>query len=160
MIGVAETLLDKYQRMLALRQAHARGEPVDTAAVRALAHDYPGALRELDRIPLDELEARVRGLAHGDAPPWAEPMVAHHRWLAAALRVRRVAGRDRDRDRAAVAWAAEAPLLGGAPEDLDFLLDPPEGRLSGWVVARLAKARDEPPSAVREAIFGHLKGGW
>lgn len=54
-------LARKYRALLALRAA---GEPA--RALRTLAAEFPGALRELDELPTAELERRVEELS-GDA---------------------------------------------------------------------------------------------
>lgn len=58
-------LRDKYQRMLVLRQQAPGSE--GRAAMRALAEEFPGALRELDELPTYEIVRRVDELV-GDAP--------------------------------------------------------------------------------------------
>jgi hypothetical protein len=64
--GVAVSrLTDKYAELLALRDAHARGEdPPDLRErLRALASRYPGALRELDRLPREAIVGKLEVLA-------------------------------------------------------------------------------------------------
>jgi len=59
-----------------------------------LASAFPGALRELDRLPLAQIEARMRALADvlatARAPEaWMELQSAYHGFMRAALRIRR-----------------------------------------------------------------------
>ena len=63
-------LRDKYEQMLCLRQLHARAkqdpefvEPDPRSAMAALARDYPGALREIDELPIEDIERRIAELA-------------------------------------------------------------------------------------------------
>ena len=87
----ARPLLLKYEEMLRLRREQSAGAGGDpTLALRALARAFPGALRELDAIPLDELERRAVHLAWvlsdaGAAEPWVEPMFRYHEILRGEL---------------------------------------------------------------------------
>lgn len=164
---VRAALRDKYQRMLALREADRSGVAHDEDALRELAARYPGALRELDRAPLDVLRERIGVLdptSDGALPDWAEPTLALHLALGWALDVRRAAGADRDRARASPVFAERADLLGFKPADLETLMNPPDGRLSRWLVGRLAQARGVTVVEVERRLFGHLEGhlrrGW
>jgi hypothetical protein len=84
-------LVRKYETILALRDARAAGGGVASrAALRAFAGEFPGALRELDRLPralieerLDTLDAVVRCAVA--AAPWVDWMCAWHEHLRAAL---------------------------------------------------------------------------
>lgn len=161
---VRAALRDKYQRMLALRRAAQAGAPKDPHALRALAERYPGALRELDRAPLEALSARLEQLAHEGLPGWAEPTVAFHLQLRWALEVRRAGGADRNRAEALPAFARQADLLGFAPGELETLMNPPGGRLSRWLLTRIATQRGMALPDLERLLFGHLVGhlqpGW
>ena len=88
-----EELLDlahKYETLLAWRRAHAAsGAHAERAELRALARAFPGALRELDSVPLEVIAARAAQLiaaAHGgDRAPWMHWMVAYHAIMRDAL---------------------------------------------------------------------------
>lgn len=153
-------LLDKYTRLLALRRAHARGEPVDASSVRALAQTCPGALFELDRAPLATLEARLDALRDGALPEWAEVSHGYHEVMVIALAVRRAAGRDRDAARAAVALAGSNGHWALGPHHLKSLMNPPEGKLSVWAVSHLSEVMGLPTDEVRRRLYGHLMGRW
>lgn len=58
----AEQLEGKYRELLDLR-VRASSAP-DRARLRALAAQFPGALRELDELPRHEIERRIDELAH------------------------------------------------------------------------------------------------
>lgn len=143
-------LLAKYEEMHAMRRAHAAGLEADDAParMRALAERFPGALREIDRLPMPEIELRIAQLRAGERPGWARTLVAYHGWMRVALRIKRARPRDADA-RVVREWlatvhrpAADEPSL----EDLDdaaviAILRPPEGRLSRWVLGRIARDR-------------------
>jgi hypothetical protein len=164
---VRAALRDKYQRMLALRAAEEAGEARDGLAIRALAAYYPGALRELDRAPLQILRGRLALLESPvtDAlPDWAEPTLTWHRQLRWALEVRRAAGSDRCRDRARPVFAREHDHLGFRLAELETLMNPPGGRLSRWLLSRMASERGMATADLERLLVGHLMGhlspGW
>lgn len=131
------SLTEKYQRLVALRRAPPSAEP-PTEAMRALAARWPGALRELDRLPIEALEARLAALAAADpeAPPrWVLRDDAWHRTMAAALRARALLRGARHPDPARCEAIAKA-LDPDAPDPafVSAVAAPPAGRL-GWVVA-------------------------
>lgn len=150
-------LARKYRALAALREAHARGEPTaDRATLRALAGEFPGALRELDRLPLEVIRARAAALEAaargGVVEPWMAWLDAWHRILVAALAVR--AGHDRGAavdDARAEAIALDASARAGIEVDARFVraaIAPPGGRV---VVAARAEI---------EARFGADAARW
>ncbi len=155
---VRAALLDKYRRMIALRRAELARSARDAIAIRELATRYPGALRELDRAPLEILEARCASLERGPMPSWAEPTWTWHRQLRWALAVRRAAGAERDRERARAIFEGDAEALGFTPSELETLMNPPDGRLSRWLVRRLAGLRGASAVDLEALLFGHLVG--
>jgi hypothetical protein len=96
--GVVSRLTHKYTEILALRDAHARGEdPPDVKErMRALASRCPGALRELDRLPreaiVDKLAALERVTDASSIVPWMVAIDRYHRWLRVGLRRRSALG--------------------------------------------------------------------
>ena len=69
-------LRDKYEQMLRLRQLHARAkteldfiEPDPRPAMAALARLYPGALREIDELPVELITARIEELTVAEREP-------------------------------------------------------------------------------------------
>jgi hypothetical protein len=162
-------LLDKYQAMHALRVATHAAPP--RAELLALASAFPGALRELDRLPLALIEARMRALADvlatARAPEaWMELQSAYHGFMRAALRIRRqlLAQPDLPLDDAPACLVAiaYAPDLGEPPaarfdgEALRVLAKPPRGRLNPWVISQVASDWGVDPSAVQAALLGSL----
>ncbi len=85
-----DLLADKYATLADLRRRHAEGETSPTdGSLRKLARAFPGALRELDRLPLAEIDAResaLRDAARGGLlAPWMAWLHGYHGSLRAAL---------------------------------------------------------------------------
>jgi hypothetical protein len=143
-------LREKYVEMLRLRRdASAGGSSDPRAAMRVLAARFPGALRELDELPLDEIEGRVsvleRALRSEEPPPaWAAAFIDFHALWRAALRVRRLC-RGRDRDEAIALLRREYVAVAPEPDldavlvHLDAILRPTGGRINGWVHAEVER---------------------
>ncbi len=127
-------LREKYATLEALRvarRAHTPGSrsEVPREALRALAARFPGALRELERLPLALITARhaelaevARGLA--PEPLWAEAQRRYHRTLRRALAVNRAAPRRS-----------------------------PAGRLGLWAVQQVAESLEIELGACRALLF-------
>ena len=95
--AVVSRLTHKYSEILALRDAHARGEdPPDVKQrLRALASRFPGSLRELDRLPREAIVEKLAQLARvegGSLAPWMIAIDRYHRWLRVGLRRRSALG--------------------------------------------------------------------
>jgi hypothetical protein len=89
-------LLHKYKTMLNLRSADSATLPERDrlAAVRALAKEFPGSLRELDGWTLSQIRARVAALENvcANAPPpepWMLAQDAFHKAIIDLLQQRR-----------------------------------------------------------------------
>jgi hypothetical protein len=94
-------LARKYQVLTALREAReaavAQGLtefPDDEKlprreAMKALAAEFPGSLRELDESTAGELRDRREALARGERSPWMDAAVLFHWALREALQLRR-----------------------------------------------------------------------
>lgn len=156
-------LRDKYVAMLAMRVEHEAGAGGDPRErMRALAARFPGALREIDELPLATIEARIAELdevlrTEREAPPWALGLADYHAWMRAALAIRREAGVERDRDRA-LAWIEAQPAAGTPSreelrEALDAMLRPPDGRLNRWLFERLAQREGVSCEAIEARLF-------
>jgi transcriptional regulator of acetoin/glycerol metabolism len=152
-------LRDKYEQMLRLRQLHARAkaepdfvEPDPRASMAALARQWPGALRELDELPLESIEARIAELALAErdpscATPWMKAQAEFHRLARGALAVKRwLAGRALTPE----LEAAFAAALLAMPEreredasewehDLAAVANPPRGRVMDLVYVKVAR---------------------
>lgn len=149
-VEVLRALREKYVAMLAMRREHTLGEVEDPRdRMRSLAARFPGALREIDELPLDHIESRIvaidLALDGGEVPRWARTLGAYHGWMRAALAIKRRFGRTRALDDAA-RWlvAHHQPGPGDPPseafdrETVAAILRPPGGRLSGWILLRIA----------------------
>lgn len=160
-------LLGKYQAMRALRIAEHATAP--RAELLALASAFPGALRELDRLPLEQIEARMRALEHvlatGRAPDaWMELQSAYHGFMRAALRIRRqllaqpqLPLEDAASCLVSIAYepeSGEPPASRFDSEALRVLAKPPRGRLNPWVMAQVARDWGVDTSAVQAALLG------
>ena len=166
-------LRDKYEQMLRLRQLHARAkaepdfvEPDPRPSMVALARRYPGALREVDELPLDVIEARIAelALAEHDAERIASWMMAQaefHRLARGALAVKRwLAGRPPTAEIEAAFAAKLRAMPEGAREDamewehdLHAIAKPPRGRVMDLVYARLARTLGVDVSAARATVL-------
>jgi hypothetical protein len=161
-------LRDKYREIKRLRDEHEAGIVHDPKRELAqLARRFPGALRELDELPMDEVHARLAALdgalGNGEAPAWAALQIGYHGTYRAALRIKRLASPTRrERDVAAVhALLAqhyvpapdEPPLAALDREAIEGILYPPEGRLHAWVLRWVAAELGVSPQAVAAALF-------
>jgi hypothetical protein len=155
-----EELLSKYRRMRRMRLEDEATPGADQrGAMRALAADFPGALREIDERPLEQIEARIAALEGalegGPLPPWTAPVAGYHRLLRAALRIRRAAPKslpEEERRRAArEAGRALSPPVEGCWAEAP--LTPPEGRLTALVIGTLEDRLGLSVEAIEEALF-------
>ncbi len=145
--------------MLRLRLLHLRAqnepgfvEPNPVPAMKALAREFPGALRELDELPLDVVRARIAELDEAQRDPmriatWMRASSSFHRLARGALAAKRwLAGRaDEDRDARRAAFVSASAMLddeGSAAawgDALDMVDRPPRGRVMDLVHARVAE---------------------
>jgi len=157
-----ERLLHKYETLAELRRARARGEPIpDRSVFRALAREFPGALYELDRAPLDDIDARRSALAAtvggGAAAPWMTAMATYHALYRAALylKVRLKKGHAPGAEEAvslAGAAARHAAIDVGAAF-VQAVAQPAGGRIGPVVLAEVASREGVPEPEARQAMF-------
>ncbi len=155
-------LARKYRTLGELRRTE---HHVAAAEVRTplgdLAREFPGALRELDTLPLDEIDRRADRLEAaadaGESEPWMEWLYAYHVAMRAALHVKRVlAGARGIDDRRAFELARDAARVTGYRCDVAFVhavARPPGGRLNAVVFGRLEAELGARPGSVWQALF-------
>lgn len=133
--------------------------------MRALAERFPGALREIDELPLEAIAERIRVLeaaltGEEEAPPWACFFVDYHGWLRAALRIKRLCNgaatleEALSRVRARYRPEPDEPSLAAiGDEGVATIWSPPGGRLNPWVFARVAALHGVSADEVSAALF-------
>ncbi len=128
-----DRLLFKYRTLVRWRRAHLLGEPLPAKSeFRALSEEFPGALRELDTLPMTTLERRCEELelVVGDgavALAWMIASEQYHRWMRAALWLK-LRTRDGLADELAVACSGRFSLAVSV-QFVRQIADPPQGRL-------------------------------
>jgi hypothetical protein len=163
-----EALTRKYRLLGDLRRARARGEGVAPRAVlRDLAGEFPGALNELDTLPLEEIDRRAERLAAAisgePAEPWMAWLAGYHALFRAALSIKALtARRPLSPERARELEARARSRAGGAASLIDeafvhAVANPPGGRISAVVYARLSAAFDAPPAVIHRSLFPGLR---
>ncbi len=155
-------LARKYRALSELRRAQYRMTFADVRApLRELSREFPGSLRELDTLPLEEIEKKselLESAARGAAlEPWMQWMHAYHLTMRAALAVKqRLAGRRAPSDALAFEIAGAVSREVGYRCDLEFVVAvarPPQGRINPIVLRRLALMFDAEPEALGRALF-------
>lgn len=166
-----EELLFKYVEMLAMRLAHESQDADEVHAERrmnALARRFPGALREIDDLEMDEIRWRIDRLdaaLRGEVAVerWMQAVALFHASARGALCAKRwLAGRKRrDVDSATQrAYTAAVPTLtfpedaGPWVSDLASVASPPRGRLMDLVFRRVAGELATTDEEVRRLVFG------
>jgi hypothetical protein len=155
-------LLHKYDTIAELRAARARGEPIPEKAVfKTLAGELPGALHELDRLPLPEIEARRaalrEALSGGPIAPWMTAMASYHALYRAALFVKARVAKASVPDPAAASDLARAASRHASIEVgipfVQAVARPPGGRIGAVVLAEVAAREGATEQATLRAIF-------
>jgi hypothetical protein len=135
--------------------------------LRALAREFPGALRELDTVALDDLDARRHALASasagGSVEPWMAWMVAYHATMRAALAVKARLARSRALSEKIIADVQRdvSRRIGHSIEE-DFVRSvarPPEGRLNRVVFDRLGQNFGVSSDVIWQTLFPARRAG-
>lgn len=156
-------LCHKYELLGELRRARARGEAIPPRAVfKALAGEFPGALFELDRLPLAEIDARrdaLAGVQRGAAPaPWMLAMATYHAVYRAALHVKAHAP-----PKASISAEEAATLAARASEHAGAEISaalaarmacPEGGRIAPLVLSEAAARHGIDTATLKEWLFG------
>jgi hypothetical protein len=163
-----QALQNKYRTLHDLRVQDAPAN-VTRATFAALSAAFPGALRELDRVPMSvllERNAAIAAVLAGSAEPepWMQLQSAYHGFMRAVLRIRRGL-----RERAlhdftdpqhclcAVAYvpAADEPAAERFDRELlTKLWKPPSGRLNPLVMKQVAADHGVSVDVLERALFG------
>jgi len=155
-------LARKYRTLGELRRSqHQLTAAKARAPLGDLAREFPGALRELDVLPLDEIDRRAEQLeaaaVAGASEPWMEWLFAYHAVMRAALHVKRsLAGSRRVDDRRAFELAQSAARATGYRCDVAFVqavARPRAGRLSVVVFERVEAELGVRPGSIWQALF-------
>lgn len=168
------SLRGKYREIKRLRDEHAAhasgpgvlGEARDPKRdMAALARRFPGALRELDELPMAVVEARLAALdlaiAASTVPQWAALQLGYHGTFRAVLRIKRSAGRLRDLsaleaaldDLRAQAHDDEPIWADLDPRSLASIVRPAGGRLHPWVLAHVARIFGVSSATVAQSLY-------
>ncbi len=124
-----------------------------------LAADFPGALREVDRLPahviverIAALDAALRG---GPTTPWMTAQLLFHEHARAALVAKRWLGGVKVVDESVRAgFVAACPEAAFIVAELEAIAAPPSGRVMDVVHARVAARLGVTDAAARRLVFG------
>jgi hypothetical protein len=161
-------LARKYEILVALRERHDRGEGIASRSeLHALAREFPGALREIDRTPMEVLRQRLQQTqdvvhARCSEPPWMGAMVSWHTHMAAALFVKKqLRGEKKPTNTSSLALCTSVRTRYGVTlsvQDIASIAAPPDGRVAAlvwkWESSRFHT--DEP--TLRSLIFPGAHG--
>lgn len=138
--------------------------PPARETLRPLAREFPGALRELDCLPLALLDRRLRAVLEaerGATPePWIEWMLAYHERMRLALSAKALlAGAELGDPEQWARLASSLSLEFDAPCDAAFVARvarPPRGRLNSLVFELLEQDLAKPRAELEQALFPAL----
>lgn len=139
-------LRTKYEHLLQLRLEH-ECDPnrCSREAMQRLALEYPGALRELDTLPTEEIKSRITLLQRviekrEDAPQWVLYFIRYHHHMRIALRIKRA--------------LADGNVIDAIDPDLrNQVHRPPQGRLNRLVFQKLAAEFSADPAHIERTLF-------
>lgn len=157
-------LARKYRTLLALRHERERtGEVAERAILRALSNEFPGALRELDRMPLDEIERRASALEAASTTdggePWMHWLAAYHALVRAALFVKS-RGKACSADEGEVARAASAHAsIEVSAAFVREMRAPRGGRVSEAVLYELSARFAAPRQQIEDVVKAPSRRG-
>lgn len=151
-------LARKYALLDELRRRHDEEPPSELVP---LAREFPGSLRELDRLPLEEIERRsvMIELALGGGPVEAllEYVSQYHALMRTALCIKRsLSGRRNVTSEEAARLAESATVELGVQCEVELVLEvvnPPGGRLNEVVLARMSRTYGIESSRLRALLF-------
>ena len=157
----------KYEEIVRLReQALAHPDRDPRRELSALAAEFPGALREADELPMEELRRRVAALAASergtaDVEPWMAIIARFHaltrgalcakRWLEGRKQVDATTVARFEHEVSGLCYATDAHAWRNF---LPRLATPPRGRVSELVFERMAEELTLASDEVRVLVFG------
>jgi hypothetical protein len=155
-------LARKYRVLSELRRAPRPDSALELrGTLQRLSAEFPGALRELDILPLDEIERRCEALSaaaySGDIEAWMGWMHAYHSLMRAAIELRRTFPgytelEFADMERICVSSSHRDPSLWDA-EFVRAVLAPPGGRMNAVVFRRLQLTFGESERVIMRTLF-------
>jgi hypothetical protein len=164
-------LRGKYAEMLVMRLEHESGAE-DAHTVRGrmahLAARFPGALREIDELALDDLRNRIAAIdtvldAGTEVPRWMTALVRFHALTRGALVAKRWLGKRRHVDEGVIARFEREVRSMPFPEDsrawapeLASIASPPRGRVLDAVFRHLGRELGMSGDEARRLVFGEL----
>jgi hypothetical protein len=141
------------------------GDAPDRKALRSLAIEFPGALRELDVLGLPEILNRIEQLSrpanlassHQPTDAWIAWIAAYHALMRAALVAKRAHGRARRLAAKAMPELLDAAgTAAGIPIEASFVravVRPPDGRLAIVVLGAMARHFKVPATEISTTLF-------
>ena len=154
-------------RILALEAPHA--DPGEEMAL--LAAEFPGALREIDELPLEEIDARIASLtrACGDlaaVEPWMRAVMSFHDLTRGALAAKKwlsgrktVTSADRDELEKLARATSDGDAILTWLDDLAAIAQPPRGKITDLVFRRLALSLAVSEEEARALVFAKRPSG-
>jgi hypothetical protein len=160
-------LARKYRALAELRRsAELEAGAELSGLLLGLGREFPGALIELDRLPLPEIDRRLeaieQGLVTGAVEPWIVWMCAYHQSMRAALELRRrVSGRAELARALARELASAAERATGFPCDAELVIAVARARggVEVVVLERLSRQMGVPAAEIRRALFPEPRAG-
>jgi hypothetical protein len=153
---VNAALIDLRSKYVEMRDL--RSSPVADPRPRlaALASRFPGALREIDDLPLSEIDRRIDALSLAETKPneakdWMHAMVRFHALARGVLFAKRSLAEEPE---GGAVWPDEARVW---TDDLARVARPPRGRVMDLVYERLGGELGMPPHVAKELVFGRSR---
>jgi hypothetical protein len=154
------SLARKYRALAALRRGQSALAKSDA---RALANEFPGALRELDSLPLDAIDARLADVARagrgGRAESWILPMLAYHARMRQLLAVKRLLAGERCPDPECASMIAFALGPNCDPALVVRVAAPPAGRLNRLAFELIASELGHAEGDLEGMLFPRVARG-
>lgn len=160
-LRLVRALCGKYEKLCDLRRRQ-QSDVAPRDELAALAFAFPGALRELDCLPWEELEQRVNALrevleGRAEVARWMVLQISYHGFMRAVLRIRRLL-LEQERSAAVQPLAYTPALDEPALERFDaqamaVIRKPPRGRLNPWVLAEVARDNAVTEACIENALW-------